>query len=400
MLGGSTLGTFVAIKLRKVFAGSSFFVLLAVSGLIIPASLAAAELNGKVMNGTTNKPAGGDEVLVLSLSHSESKEIARTNTDSAGRFRFADELTGTYFVRVIHQGVSYDAPAQPTSSIAVQVYDVTDNLDSVRAVMDVQRFEATEQTLDIKQLVTVRNSSDPPRTLHTERSFEIQLPPNAHVKSGLVQIEDEPAIRVKPSLGEQRDTYFFQEPLRPGDTRFAVVYQLPYNGRALIEPKIRNPKERFVIMLPKSMGFEPQTVGVFESMADVSSDNVQGTAPVAPNQTLAFFVSGTGMLEELQGRRSQQTATGQSQILSSELMDLAGRQRSGVKHLQSTRPPENRDAFALIGLTALIAAGTACIYFTRRKTAMPLAIRRDAPTIVRQSRTGQSTRRSKRHTHT
>jgi len=151
--------------------------------------------------------------------------------------------------------------------------------------------------------------------------------------------------------------------------------------------------------MPKSMRFEPKTTGVFESIANVSSDNVQGTAPVTPDQKLAFFVSGTGMLEELQGRRSQQTATGQRQILSSELMHLVGRQRSGANDLQSTRPPENRDAFALIGLTALLATGTACIYFTRRKTAMPLAIRRGAPATVRQGRTGQSTRRSKPRTH-
>jgi hypothetical protein len=177
-----------------------------------------------------------------------------------------------------------------------------------------------------------------------------------------VQIEDGQPIKDKPTPGDQRGTYYFRQPLRPGDTRFAVVYQLPYNGKALIEPTIRNAKERFVVMLPKSMRFEPQTAGVFESMAGVSSDNVQGTAPVALGQTLAFFVSGTGMLEELHGRRNQQVATGQTQILSSELMHLVGRRRSGVNHLQSTKPPQNRDAFALIGLTALIAVGTACIY--------------------------------------
>ena len=44
-------------------------------------------------------------------------------------------------------------------------------------------------TLEIKQLITVRNISKPPRTLTKERALEVQLPPEARIQSGLVQIE-------------------------------------------------------------------------------------------------------------------------------------------------------------------------------------------------------------------
>ena len=92
-------------------------------------------------------------------------------------------------------------------------------------------------------------------------------------------------------------------PLRPGDTRFAVVYRLPYRGEAIIEPKLRNPMERFVVMLPKSMKFEPTSSGIFQPMPNVSPDNVQGTARVTQGQVLSFRSSGTGALVELQGSR-------------------------------------------------------------------------------------------------
>jgi hypothetical protein len=258
------------------------------------------------MNGTTNQPAAGDEVVLLTLSNDGMFESARVKTDGAGSFVFKGaESAGSRMVRVIHQGVTYHSIVRADGKrLKVRVYDVAEKLGGVSAVMDVQRFEATEETLEIKHLVTMRNDSKPPRTLMNDRPFEIQLPPNAKMQSGLVQFEDGQPLKQSPVADEQGQ-YHFVFPLRPGDTRFAVVYRVPYTGEALIEPKIRDARERFVIMLPKSMKFEPKTAGIFEPRPGATPDHVEGTGPVTPGQTLAFRISGTGMLEELQGSREQ-----------------------------------------------------------------------------------------------
>jgi hypothetical protein len=157
--------------------------------------------------------------------------------------------------------------------------------------MDVERLEATDETLEIKQLITVRNQSRPARTLMNDRPFEIQLPADAHLESGMVQIEDGQPLKQKPMPAEQKGQYYFVSPIRPGDTRFAVVYRLPYNGEALIEPQIRNPLERFVIMMPKSMKFAPKTMDVFQPMLGTTPDNVLGTCAspkLRPTQNQQF----------------------------------------------------------------------------------------------------------------
>lgn len=274
--------------------------------LIGSAAAWADTLTGTVTNGTTNKPAPGDEVVLLTLSNDGMKESARVKTDGAGRFAFTVDSEGSRLVRAIHQGVMYHSivPADG-KRVKVTVYDVAEKVEGIRAVMDVQRFEATSETLEIKQLVTMRNDSNPPRTLMNDHLFEIQLPPEAQVESGLVQIEDGEPLKQTPVPGELKGQYYFLFPIRPGDTRFAVVYRLPYSGKALMEPKLRNPLERFVVMLPKSMKFEPKAASIFQPMPDTTPDHVEGTGPVTPGQTLAFRVSGTGMLEELQGRRKQ-----------------------------------------------------------------------------------------------
>jgi hypothetical protein len=268
----------------------------------------AADLKGRAINETLRKPAAGDEVVLLSLSEQGMTEAAHTRTDASGRFALpVAEPNVTHVVRVVHQGVTYHQIVEPgTRSVAVAVYDVADRVNGVTAVMDVERFEATDDTLEVKQLITVRNDSSPPRTLMNDRPFEIQLPPDANVQSGLVQVEEGQPLKLKPVAGDRKGQYYFVFPVRPGDTRFAVVYRMPYKGEALIEPQLRNPLEKFVVMLPRSMKFAPKDEGVFHSMPDTTPDNVQATGPVSAEQKiLAFHISGTGTLEELQARRQE-----------------------------------------------------------------------------------------------
>jgi hypothetical protein len=306
----------------------------------------------------------GDDVVLVTLSQDGMSEAARTISDRSGHFRLPLPNTrAAYLVRVIHQGVTYHAIAEPgVKSLAVDVYNAANNLADVTAVMDVMRFEATDETLEVKQLVTVRNDSKPPRTLMNDRPFEIQLPPEARVQSGLVQFEDGQPLKQKPVAGDRKGQYYFVFPIRPGDTRFAVVYRQPYSGETVIEPQIRNPLEKFVVMLPKSMTFQPKAAGVFEAMPGTTPDNVQGTAPLRPGQVMAFRISGTGTLEELEGRRHQ---------AQSGKADLATRPGGGLgppieapDPLQKYRLPILAGVFVIMGVGAV---------YVVRKTRLPRA---------------------------
>jgi len=326
--------------------------------LIVSSFVFAADIKGTVVNGTTRKPGAGDEVVLLSLSQEGMKETARVTADVRGQFTFfVPDPQADHVVRVIHQGTTYhrrmDAGAK---RLTVEVFDVARQLDGVSAIMDVQRFEATGDQLEVKQLITVRNASQPPRTLMNDRPFEIQLPAEARVKSGLVQVEDGQPLKQNPVAGDQKGQYYFVFPIRPGDTRFAVVYHLPYSGEALIEPAIRNPLERFVVMLPKAMKFEPKVAGIFQSMPGTTPDNVQGTSPVRADQVVAFRISGTGMLEELEGRRQD------AQLRKSDSTPSPG---GGLgAPIDAPDPLQEYRLWILAGLAVLMIVGV--IYVTRR----------------------------------
>jgi 5-hydroxyisourate hydrolase-like protein (transthyretin family) len=350
-----------------------FYFLVLGATLIVAALAWAADLRGTVINGTTRKPAAGDEVVLLTLSQDGMNEIAHAKTDRSGQFRVAlPGAQASYLVRAVHQGVTYHKQVEAgLKSVAVEVYDVAEKLDGVTAVMDVERFEATDDHLEVKQLITMRNDSRPPRTLMNDHPFEIQLAPDAEVQSGLVQVEDGQPLKQRPLASDQKGQYYFLFPIRPGDTRFAVIYRLAYTGGALIEPQIRNPLERFVVMVPRSMKFEPRAGGIFRPMPDTTPDNVQGTAPAMPGQTLAFRISGTGRLDELAGRRQE---AHQAQRKKGFPADRAG---GGLgPPIDAPDPLQQYQWPILVGLGALVVCGA--IYVVKKTKLAPGAQRQSA----------------------
>jgi hypothetical protein len=379
---GSSRGVLLAKKFWELVPAGKIFSFVLATLLFVGASASAANLRGRVTNGTTKKPAVSEEVVLLSISGGTEKESARAKSDGAGYFslNFAD-AQGTRLVRVNHQGVTYEKMAEPDAVfVAIQVYDIADKLDALTAVMDVQRFEARSDTLEVKQLVTMHNASKPPRTLVNDRPFSIQLPPEAQVLSGLVQIADGQPLKSKPVPGERKDEYYFRFPLRPGDTRFAVVYRVPYNGEAVVEPSIRNARERFVVMLPKSMTFEPKAGSIFQAMPDVSRDNVQGTEPVTLGQTLAFRISGTGTLAELQGRQ---------QPSRNDNVQPAGHADPGF-HVAPE--PSRRDKLMLSGLGVVLLVFSA-VFIAKTRRGAPTCVGQEVPLV--QSRRAQKNSRRK-----
>ena len=102
---------------RRRGRGGCFQILLlaCVSVFFIAAvnSASAATLTGTVTNGTTNKPAAGDEVILIKLA-SGMEEAGHTKADAQGKFSFnLDETNRPHLIRAIHQGVTYHQMAPP-----------------------------------------------------------------------------------------------------------------------------------------------------------------------------------------------------------------------------------------------------------------------------------------------
>ena len=113
--------------------------------LLTPFS-AAQTLTGTVKNATTGKPAAGDDVVLLSLGQGM-EEAGRTKADAKGNFSFKLDGQGPHLVRVIHQEVTYHRMAPPgTTSVEVEVYDVSKKVEGIEVIADIMRFQAEQGT--------------------------------------------------------------------------------------------------------------------------------------------------------------------------------------------------------------------------------------------------------------
>ncbi len=269
--------------------------------LLCTATFAAAQsITGTVTNGTTGKPAAGDQVELLSLSQGM-QVIGNAKTDAQGRFSFpapSDAGQVPHMVRVTHEGVSYfpeSGPLMPGSTTAdLTVYDSAKKVDGLSQTVEVYRFQSGGKQLDGVTLYAVTNKSQPPRTEANDKgTFEVVLPAGAEIETAQARAPGGQPIATETTPGSEKGHYFLTYPLRPGETQFQISFHMPYSGDASITPKPLRDVQHFVVMTPKSMSFEAKNAQSFQQMQDA-----QATIMVATNvkagQDLSFRVGGTG----------------------------------------------------------------------------------------------------------
>lgn len=293
-------------KLDRVF-------LLATIVLLLPAFALGQTLTGTVTNATTNKAAAGDEVVLLSLSQGM-QEAGRTTADASGHFSLKlDDASAPHLVRVIHQGVTYHRMAPPgTTSVEVQVYDVSKKVAGLSVTADVMRFQAQGSELQGVRLLAVDNKSSPARTQMNDQNFEFYLPDGATIDQGMAMTAGGQPINASPVPQKEKNRYAFIFPLRPGETQFQVVFHLPYTGQLSINPRLLYGSQHFVVMLPKTMQFTAGQGAAFQSMQDPRQSDavVQVASNTTVGQPLDFTISGTGTLSDSGGEAQAAGAEG------------------------------------------------------------------------------------------
>jgi hypothetical protein len=275
--------------------------LIALIAILLLSALGAAQtLTGTVKNSTTGKPAAGDEVVLLSLGQGM-EEAGRTKTDAKGHFTFKlDHAQGPHLVRVIHQEVTYHRMAPPgTTSVDVPVYDVSKKVEGIEVIADIMRFQAGQGQLQVERTFAVNNASKPPRTQMNEHNLEFYGPDGATITEGQAMTAGGQPVKSAPvPENNAKSRYAFLFPLRPGETRFSVVYTLPYTGSANIDPKSVYPLEHFVAIAPKAMEFSAAPganyqLAPFPGQPDA---NVEVASNLKLGQPMAFKLSGEGAL--------------------------------------------------------------------------------------------------------
>src|SRR6266436_3702943 len=286
----------------------------AILAVILSSFAAAQTLSGTATNGTTGKPAAGDEIILIHLSNGM-EVAAKTKADSAGKFSFKlSDGAGPHLIRAIHQGVTYHQMAPPgTNSVEVQVYDVAKKITDLSMTADVLRFEADSGQLHGKRLFAVNNTSAPAKTQMNDHNFEFYLPEGAKLESAQARAPNGQPIVAEATPQSEKNRYAIAFPLRPGETQFQVEFTLPYAGSIKLDPKPLYPAQHVVVVIPKTMQFNAGNSTQFQSMQDPGQSDtvVQVAQQTEAGQSLPFTISGTGTISETPDQTASGAAKGQ-----------------------------------------------------------------------------------------
>jgi hypothetical protein len=270
---------------------AGFFLMASTSAVL------AAPISGTVTNQTTKKPSVGDSVELMRLGM---EVAAKTTTDAHGHFTLdATDGAPMHLLRVIHDKATYFRPAPAgTANVNVDVYDAAEKVAGVSTEADVARIEASPNGLSVIENFFVKNTSSPPRTQFGPRAYEIYLPKEAQVVAAAAQGPGSMPVQTPPTpLGTPGD-YAFVYPLRPGETRFQVSYQLPYSGSFQFHPRVSASVDNLAIILPKSVQFTGTPASAFQPIDEDVKVQTFLARNVTPQTKLAFTVSGTGLLPQ------------------------------------------------------------------------------------------------------
>jgi hypothetical protein len=301
---------------------------LALSMLLAGALAQAATVSGTVTNKTTGKPAVGDTVELVDVQ-AGMRTAAHATTDGSGHYSINEPGSGPYLVRAMHQSAGYFIAAPQGSGTGnIMVYDVAAKVQNVSIEADVMEVEAANGQLQVTERYFVHNTSSPPVTQWSARSFEIVLPAEATVDGAEAQRPSglPTSINLDP-LGA-KGHYAFNFPIQPDngekDTLFQLVYHLPYaSGKFTFKkPQLALPADNFAVLLPKSMTFTPGSGAAFKPAPGDPGVQTLLTRNVEPGKMLEFTISGTGSMP----REDQGAGAGQQSGMGAQDNGNGGRE--------------------------------------------------------------------------
>ena len=270
---------------------------------LLSVAASAQTLSGNVTNRTNDKPASGDDVVLLKLAQGM-QELARAKTDSHGHFTLkipAEEAASLHLVRVTHDRANYFSPVPAgTTKVDVEVYTAKAEVDGVLVSEDVMQIQTTPDgsSLRVVEHFLLQNNSQPATTLFNDHPFELYLPAGATVDGSSAKAPGGMGVEqpLVPVGDPKHYTIIF--PIRPGETEFNVWYRIPYKDSFTFAPRLTLPTDALGIMMPQSMNFKPGPGTGFTSVSEQVGGKAQAylARNVNPSQPLGFTVNGKGEL--------------------------------------------------------------------------------------------------------
>jgi hypothetical protein len=301
-------------------------------------------------------------------------EVAHTTVDASGHYTINRPTNAPALVKVTHQGAEFFADAPQTGAVQeISVYDVAPKVDGVFVEADVLELEVANGQLHVIERYFVHNTSTPPRTQWSPKSFEIVLPSEAIVESAQAQRPSTGSLptTLKLQPNGAKGHYAFNFPIQPDegdkDTQFNISYTIPYSGSFTFRPEVSLPTQSVGVLLPKSMTFKPGSGSVFTPINQDPNIQTFVAKNAAPGKPLDFSISGTGSMP-----REDQGAAGPGGPEAAA--PNGGQPGGGLGEPINTPDPLSKYKWWILGGLAILFVAAAAFLLRRPAGAPPMPV--------------------------
>jgi hypothetical protein len=285
--------------------------------LVAAAHSRAGTVHGTVNNGTTGKPAGGVEVVLMQLQGGM-QPVANTKSDASGQFSFDHANIGAQpmLVRAIYKGVNFHQPLPPgKDAVSIEVFEPSGDAKLISVPSHVVIFQPNGDKLLVGEEYGVKNESKPPQAFFkVAGNFEAALPRGAELKQ-IAAAGPSGMPVVQAPIDKGSDKYAIAFAFRPGESEVRLSYELPYpNSKTVVKLPMLYGGGRLLVVAPPSvqvsaeglqMAGQEQGMEIYQREAVAAGSEVavslSGTAP-APSATGSADQGGApGRAENVQG---------------------------------------------------------------------------------------------------
>ena len=244
--------------------------------IILLAATLSAAITGTVVNRTTGKPQAGATVALNKLGQQLGIEmIDQAKSGPDGSFTINQDIAGPtpYLIRTAFDGVTYNhmlPPGSQTAGLTIEVYNASKQPGQAKVTKHMLLFQPSGGQMTINETYLFENDgqtawNDPGAgTLHFFLPVSAEGKVTAEVTApGGMPIGAPTAKTAKP------DIYEIDYPVKPGETRFDLTYQVPYTEGAPYDGKIVTKDENTYLIVPNGvtiageglndLGQEPKT---------------------------------------------------------------------------------------------------------------------------------------------
>ncbi len=324
------------------------------------------KLSGTATNGTTNKPAAGDSVVLLKPGQSM-EEVSRSKVDSSGKFTIMIPEDGMpiHAIRVNHQGVDFVKPVRAgETSVQITVYDAEPTVDGVKVTNQSEIYtSADNSSLSGVEFFVINNTSTPPKA---QPAFQFYLPDGASLVDGQAISGELMPVRRNPVPMDEKNKYEFRYPLRPGVTQFEVRFTIPYGGTINLNSKAASNVEKFYVVIPKTIKFNSSNSGFHPEQWPIEPGLAVDTNAIdqpAAGTQIAYAISGTGTFPEAPAQTASNNGRG-----GGAAQDNRPGGGMGIPNA-SPIPLDSSKMLFLVALVGSLAVGGAIVFYANRQNA-------------------------------